>query len=202
MSGSVGGGGKDGPLGGQNVSATSIPEEMQASENLINFLKSYEKYEEFPYEGQDNYNRTIGYGTVIKPGENYDKGISREEAERKLRQDIAEKFAKKVNEFARNNNIKLTQQQFDALVSFSYNAGKDVWDMSTEDFKIKRMLTEGGNIDPEDLREAFSRWVIVTDKNGRKSKSGGLWRRRQDEWKMFTKGDYNRTYPTPPDDHE
>lgn len=70
---------------------------------------------------------TIGYGHLIKPGEDFSDGISETAATELLRSDIA------TTERAVQNNITvpLTQNQFDALVIFAYNIGNQNFANST-----------------------------------------------------------------------
>ena len=62
---------------------------------------------------------TIGYGHVVKNDEDFSAGIDEAQAEELLRQDaqIAERAV------LRLINVPLTDGQFDALVSFTYNLG-------------------------------------------------------------------------------
>ena len=63
---------------------------------------------------------TIGYGHTgnVSPGQT----ISEAQAEQYLRQDLSS-FENEVTSLAKNVGVKLTQGQYDALVSFSYNCG-------------------------------------------------------------------------------
>lgn len=62
---------------------------------------------------------TVGIGHVVKPGESFSQGITREQSRQLLRDDV------KVVEAAVNDCVKvpLTQDQFDSLVSFTFNVG-------------------------------------------------------------------------------
>lgn len=62
---------------------------------------------------------TIGYGHLIKSGEDFRKGITEKQATEILRSDIV------TAEFAVKDNITvpLSQNQYDALVSLAYNIG-------------------------------------------------------------------------------
>lgn len=62
---------------------------------------------------------TIGYGHLIKPGEDFKNGITENVATNLLRADIA--VAQRVVQ--KNIMVQLTQNQFDALVIFAYNIG-------------------------------------------------------------------------------
>lgn len=103
-------------------------EMLRASERIIKFIKSFEKLNLSLYN--DGFgNLTIGYGHKILSGESYKK-ISLQQAEQILKSDI-----KEVETFLHKNiTAKLTQNQFDALVSLTFNIGKGNL-MKTELFK-------------------------------------------------------------------
>ena len=63
---------------------------------------------------------TIGWGHRILPGEDFSKGITREQADALLISDIN---TKAINPILRNVTAEMTQQQFDALVSYVFNTG-------------------------------------------------------------------------------
>ena len=77
---------------------------------------------------------TIGYGHLVHLGacngsepQEFKQGISQQEAERLLQED-----AQKAADAVRSNvHVSLTQQQFDALVSFVYNLGAGAFASST-----------------------------------------------------------------------
>lgn len=70
---------------------------------------------------------TIGYGHLIKPGEDFRGGITEDAATELLRADIA------TAERAVQDNITapITQNQYDALVMLAYNIGSDAFKKST-----------------------------------------------------------------------
>ena len=96
---------------------------LTASEPCITLLKEMEGFSSKPYN--DYTQVTVGYGTKC-PEEDYERymrdGITEEEADALLRQYVAvsEKF---INNFADKYSLAFTQQQFDALVLFTYNCG-------------------------------------------------------------------------------
>jgi GH24 family phage-related lysozyme (muramidase) len=55
-----------------------------------------------------------------------------------------------LNKFIANNKIKMNQQQFDALVSFSYNVGSGYWN-STSKCYLRTILKENTFTMPKDL---------------------------------------------------
>jgi GH24 family phage-related lysozyme (muramidase) len=159
---------------------TGKPGAMKASDKLVSFIANYESFSATPYRGADSQNRTIGYGHVIKPGENYER-LTEEQARELLKKDI-EHFVDKVN--ALTKDISLTQQQFDALVDFAYNCGEGALARSTLLKDIK-----GGVATDEKLKADFEAWCKCNGKT-----LLGLWRRRIDEWEMWKSGDYARNY--------
>ena len=110
---------------------------------------------------------TIGYGST--KGVVMGMSISEEEAEALLREDL------KWSEAAVNHQVRvpLTQGQFDALVSFTFNLGQGALASST----LLRMLNAG---DYEGAAKQFDRWIYAGDQ-----KLPGLIARRNDEQAMF-----------------
>ena len=70
---------------------------------------------------------TIGYGHLIKPGEDFRGGITEAQAIDLLRADLAN-----AERAVRDNiTVSLTQNQYDALVSLAYNIGNGAFAHST-----------------------------------------------------------------------
>ena len=159
-----------------------------ASDDLLDFLKDYEKFYAMPYIGLDSQNRTVGYGHVITPedGTKYDNGITEEEATELLKRDLERVVYQYLNPWLEDNSIVLTQQQYDALVSFTFNLGQSWMNGSG----LSEALLSG---DFSEVGAQMMRWVNVNGKP-----SAGLYRRRNDEVNMFENGSYERTYPDPP----
>lgn len=122
---------------------------------------------------------TIGYGHLIKPGEDFSKGLSDEEAKELYRHDIAI-----AEDIVKNNiDVPLSQQQFDGLVSLAYNIGAGNFSSSTivkyinnPDYNSKTYST------PE---KAWKAWNKTNHKI-----SQGLINRRNSEWNIFENGVY------------
>jgi lysozyme len=101
---------------------------------------------------------TIGYGNTYYPNGKgvtlLDEPITKEYAF-EIFKVIADKFAKRVSEMAKK---PLTQNQFNALVSFAYNVGTGAFSTST--------LLKKVNANPNDLtiRNEFARWIRANGK--------------------------------------
>lgn len=149
------------------------------SDEGINFISDYENFYSEPYRGLDYQNQTIGYGHVIHSSESF-TSLTRDEAKALLRKDLSS-FVSIVNGFV--TGLNLNQNQFDALISFSYNCGVTALQNSTllKDIKLKA--------DDETIRKDFCMY-----KNCNGKPSLGLWRRRMDEADIYCNAEYNRSY--------
>ena len=138
------------------------------TQNGLDLIKRFEGFSRTVYFCPAGY-PTIGYGHVVKDGEDFSNGIMEGEAEELLRHDavIAERAV------LRLIDVPLTDGQFDALVSFTYNLGGGALQRSTLRRKINR--EEHGEVP-----EQFMRWVWA---GGRKLK--GLVRRREAEVMLY-----------------
>lgn len=155
------------------------------SNELLEFITRYEGYYGALYYDVVNV-PTIGYGYALFAEDTFYNYQTQEEAWALLCNRVNMIYGKYTSNFMLKNGIRLTQSQFDALTSFTYNMGQYCW--THYSFKLKTLLLNNPNasaIDPTALRYAF----------GKQSRSGGtfwlgLFRRRMDEWEMFVKGDY------------
>jgi len=138
------------------------------TQNGLDLIKRFEGFSRTVYFCPAGY-PTIGYGHVVKDDEDFLSGIDEAKAEELLRQDaqIAERAV------LRLINVPLTNGQFDALVSFTYNLGGGALQRSTLRRKINRE-------EHAEVPEQFMRWVWA---GGRKLK--GLVRRRAAETYMY-----------------
>jgi len=143
---------------------------MQTSEQGLALIRQSEGFSAHVYLCPAGKN-TIGYGHVIADGEQYpDSGISEQDAETLLIQDV------NATEQAINRLVTITinQNQFDALVAFTYNIGAGAFEKST----LLQLLNAG---DSAGAAEQFSRWVYC---NG--TVLQGLVTRRAAERVLFT----------------
>lgn len=133
----------------------------------LDIIKRHEGLRLEAYMPTPNDVPTIGYGHTkgVKMGDR----ITNAQAEEYLRHDIA--WAQDaVNSLVK---VRLTQNQFDALVSFVFNVGASAFAKST----LLRMLNDG---DYKGAADQFLRW----DKQGGKVLRG-LTKRRAEERALF-----------------
>ena len=135
-------------------------------------LKDFEGFEPKPYLDSAGF-ATIGYGFTYYPNGTrvgmQDKKISQKHATEILGY-ILKNYEAAV---LRNISVSLTDNQFSALVSFTYNLGPAALQRST----LRRVINRG---EYEAAPEQFMRWVYA---GGRKLR--GLIRRRRAEANLF-----------------
>ena len=160
--------------------------EMAASADCIEFIKQIEGFHAVPYWDYSQW--TVGFGTACSELflEHYQKeGISIEEAEKQMTTHIA-LFNREVNKFMTRNQIQLTQQQFDAILSLCYNMGA-AWLYKT-DHQLVQAIVNGttGN-------ELVYLWGLHSNAGGKFHQ--GLLKRRMMEADLFLHGRYNTQMP-------
>ena len=142
----------------------------KVSEEGLNLIKRFEGFSNTIYTCPAGY-LTIGYGHVVLDHEmeSFAERISEEQATGLLRQDvvIAERAV------LQHINVPLTDGQFDALVSFTFNLGSGALQRSTLRRKLNRQEYTSAVTE-------FRRWVWASGK-----KLKGLVRRRQAEAELF-----------------
>ena len=141
---------------------------MNISTNGIELIKQFEGCSLKAYKCPAGI-WTIGYGHTngVKEGQ----AITKIEAENLLKQDLA-RFEKVINNVIK---VNLNQNQFDALISFSYNIG-------TGALKNSTLLKLLNNEDYKGAAEQFDKWVYAGGK-----KLAGLTKRRAAEKELFLK---------------
>lgn len=103
-----------------------------------------------------------------------------------LLQKDASRFSVPLTAHAKNRGWKLTQPQFDALVSFSFNVGTGWMANSTLDRVLTRGFKFGKRPDSIAVTQALAMW----NKAGGRA-IPGLWLRRHAEAKLFNTGRYS-----------
>lgn len=106
---------------------------MKASQNAIDLIKRFEGFSPEPYLCPAKV-WTIGYGSTHGITKNTPP-VTEQQAEEMLLSDLRE-FEHDINDLVK---VPLTQNQFDALVSFVYNVGSGAFRKST----LLRMLNQG-----------------------------------------------------------
>lgn len=138
------------------------------TEEGLNLIKSFEGFSPLPYvcvAGKE----TIGYGHVIKHGEQFPCGLTEKQAEEILLDDVAE-AEQCIFDCV---EVDLMPFQFDALVSLIFNIGTNAFKKST----LLRMLNTEQY---EEAGNQFLRWVYSNGKE-----IYGLKKRREAEKKLF-----------------
>ena len=163
--------------------------ELKASENVKLLIKNYEGFKDTAYKlpGEDNW--TIGWGHSGPDVHQGDK-ITPEEADVYFEQDI-KVFENSVNGWNDKYGLKLNQNQFDALVSITYNFGAYWVEAYSGKWRLSNYVQSGfkdasGNRLPD--REIADAFGVLSSANG--EISVGLVRRRINEAEIFLYGDY------------
>lgn len=161
---------------------------MDVSQAGLNLIASFEGWRAQLYNDVAN-NATIGYGHLVHAGPisaadragPFGKGITQAQGLALLAQDAARMVA------AVNQSVKvpLTQNQFDALVSFTYNVGVGAFQGST----LLKKLNAG---DYAGAQAQFAAW----NKAGGQVVAG-LVRRRAEEAALFGGGPAPKPVPKP-----
>lgn len=146
---------------------------MKVSQRGLDLIKRFEGFSPVPYLCPAGV-PTIGYGTTY-----YEEGLPVSMVDKVITEEMAEDLLKKHVETYENGvkqGVKQTinQNQFDALVSFTYNVGVANFLRST--------LLKKVNIDPYDLtiEKEFLKWVNAGGK-----RLAGLVKRRQMESQLY-----------------
>ena len=146
---------------------------MKTSRQGLEFIAAWEGVELEIYLDAAGY-PTIGVGHLIVDGEDFSDGLTHEEAMALFAEDIAI-YENAVN---RHTQVLLTQHQFDALVSFTFNLGEGNFSRSTLLRRVNAKMFH-------DVPYQLSRW----------NRAGGivlrgLVRRRKAEGRLFADGVY------------
>jgi lysozyme len=153
----------------------SFEEEMSATTSTrgIDLIKRFETFQAKPYLCPGGL-PTVGYGSTFYEDSARvrlsDPAITMERADSLLHHAVRQ-FETSVDSLTRDD---ITQNQFDALVSFCFNVGPENLKTSTLLRKI--------NADPNDqtIRNEFAKWTRAKGK-----KLAGLVKRREAEWKLY-----------------
>ena len=167
------------------VSALAVTK-YSTSDACIEVIKNFEGFAKYPYE--DNGQYSVGYGTRC-PEEDLERymneGITKEEATELLKEFVVS-FENYINKFTSKYNLELTQHQFDALLSFTYNVGNG-WMSDTGAVFTQAVINQAtGN----EFIFAMTMWCM----SGGKISTGHI-NRRHCEANMYLNGIYSNTPP-------
>lgn len=160
------------PAAAVTVSAET---EMHASEQVIACIKEFEGFHAQAYVSGGTW--SIGYGTAAKPGDT----ITQSQADQALRNHL-KSVERYLNSFIEKNGLTLSQNQFDALASFSYNCGV-AW--TTQEGRFRSAVVKGAS--EEEFLFAISLWA-----NDGSVPDPGLLKRRLAEADMYRNGVYQK----------
>jgi lysozyme len=143
---------------------------MKTSKKGLELIAEFEGFSPTIYKDVAGY-PTIGFGHLLKENEEklFQNGITKEQAYELLAKDVKEAE----NAIIKYVRVPLTQNQFDALVSFVYNVGSGNFQKST-------LLKE---LNAKNYAKAADEFLKWTKAGGKEYK--GLVRRRQKERELF-----------------
>ena len=176
---SGGSGGPDVPSGGCGNPSEGIP-----TPNGFLFIKGYEGLAQYAYNIGDGV-MTIGYGcTDAYDGDNYvalkaNEPVSDELASEIMAQSLVSNYGVPLKNSLASDGLTMTANEFDAILSFVYNAGLGSWLNSS----IRSCLLNG------DKQGAYQSWLTQNIKEGTQFEAG-LRARRQAEANIFKSNHY------------
>ena len=145
---------------------------MKVSDKCINMIKHHEGFVRKPYQDPIGL-WTVGVGHLIGDGKKLPKEWNKEFTDEEVDNILCEDLERFEIGIQRLTKVPLTQSQFDALVSFSFNVGLGNFQSSTLRSKLNRGDYEGAS-------NEFPKWRKAGGKILK-----GLVRRRADERNLF-----------------
>lgn len=130
---------------------------IQISQSGVDFIKQTELCVLKRYK--DNYGYSIGYGHLIKKGENIGETITKERADELFRQDLERDVMPAVRRICKTLHFVPTQSIVDGLASLVYNCGEKGFMKSEVYEKLLRCrpINENGDVDEKDLNFTLSK---------------------------------------------
>ena len=155
---------------------------MKLSETCVEILKEMEGFLKYPVWDHTHY--SVGYGSSCEEGD-YPNGITEEEADALMREFLAG-MEEALNKFANRNGILFSQNQFDALMLFTYNCGTG-WLYGDGEFRQAVLDNATGNT----FIYYISQWSSASSQLHM-----GLVNRRLIEADMYLNGSYTNVKPS------
>ena len=160
----------------------SAADELKVSDKGVELIKEYEGFTLKPVYDYGQY--SVGYGSACKKDE-YPNGITKDQADKLLREELLE-VQTHLDKFVAKYSLSLSQQQYDALASFTYNLGPN-WMNNTSTFRDAVVNGAKGN----DFIFAMTMWC-----NAGGSIVPGLAQRRLSEANLYLNGQYAKNPPS------
>lgn len=145
---------------------------MNVSDKCVNMIKHHEGFVRKPYQDPIGL-WTVGVGHLIGDGKILPKEWNKEFTDEEIDQILCEDLERFEIGIQRLTKVNLSQGQFDALVSFSFNVGLGNYQSSTLRAKLNRGDYEGAS-------NEFWKWRRAGGKILK-----GLVKRRADEKALF-----------------
>ena len=132
-------------------SDTTTGESRRVSDSMLDNIASYEGY--VPQVSPDTLAGnipTVGYGYVVSKNTTFYNNLTRSEAKAMLADTVHRgSYTTEINRFISSNGLLMSQCQFDALASFSYNVGAGYWNGSGDCYV--RTVIMNTVVPPQDL---------------------------------------------------
>ena len=132
-------------------SDTTTGESRRVSDSMLDNIASYEGY--VPQVSPDTLAGnipTVGYGYVVSKNTTFYNNLTRSEAKAMLADTVNRgSYTTEINRFISSNSLLMSQCQFDALASFSYNVGAGYWNGSGNCYV--RTVIMNAVVPPQDL---------------------------------------------------
>ena len=132
-------------------SDTTTGESRRVSDSMLDNIASYEGYvtQVSPDTLAGNI-PTVGYGYVVSKNTTFYNNLTRSEAKAMLADTVNRgSYTTEINRFISSNGLLMSQCQFDALASFSYNVGAGYWNGSGNCYV--RTVIMNAVVPPQDL---------------------------------------------------
>ena len=132
-------------------SDTTTGESRRVSDSMLDNIASYEGY--VPQVSPDTLAGnipTVGYGYVVSKNTTFYNNLTRSEAKAMLADTVNRgSYTTEINRFISSKGLLMSQCQFDALASFSYNVGAGYWNGSGNCYV--RTVIMNAVVPPQDL---------------------------------------------------
>ena len=146
---------------------------MTPSEDCYALIKHFEGFADAPYRCPAGY-MTVGYGHLIRDMAAFTRTVASPVTQAQAEAWLHEDAALAARAVTRLLPVMLTQGQYDALVSFTFNLGAGALQRST----LRRVILRG---DMAQAQKELHRWVYAGG-----AKLPGLVRRRAAEAALFS----------------